>query len=605
MGEHKDFDFSQLSAAEALAAVGSSTRGLSAKEALERLELHGPNATGLPERDVRITRSRRELTVPSTVLVVGDILHLHAGMPVPADVHLLSTNHLRIDRAEPENTASTGSRVTAGNGLAVVVATGKATALSQHRKRSRSATRNARAVLQPTIRRAFYVAVGLAVITMIYPIFVSRMPASYILASGGIVLLAGSPWLLPLITRLLTLRRRPTVASEPRLTPLAWFAPDGSTDVSAIAQAAATSVHYSDSQAALLATWHQERGHDALFGVSQPELRHLPYSSERELASSIRAYGNSNKPTLFVSGEPSPLLARCSHILIGDHRRPLSARDRAKITQEQGSNLATGFAYRTLAQHEANQEIEDLEQGLTWIGLLTYHAETPAQEKQRRRDAAQRALGVTLSHHLGLVLVTITGLALVAHFSGLALINWQQLVLLALLPLVLLALPSDLHEPRPLHAAPYAQFTHILWNGLLAAGLVGLNFWLFLGRHHMDASLIPANTPIHQVAMTSSLTLLVFIFIIQLLVSRSDHGLVSRLQRTNRPLWTGIIAALLLALVLPHAEISGLQSLGAADTFIALLLAITYGAIQQFRIYDRRNHPSHIHQLHRTTPKQK
>lgn len=605
MGEHKDFDFLQLSAAEALAAVGSSTRGLSAKEAHDRLELHGPNTTGLPERDIRVTRSRRELTVPSTELVVGDILHLHAGMLVPADVRLLSNDHLRIDRSGADNVASTGNRVTAGTGLAVVIATGKATAHSQHRKRSRSATRNTRAALQPTIRRAFYAAACLAAVTMIYPAFVSHMPIDYILACGGIVLLAGSPWLLPLITRLLTLQRRPVTASEPRLSPLGWFAPDGSADVSPIAQTAAASVHHNDSQAAMLATWHQERGHNALFGANQPELHHLPYSSDRELASSVRAYGSSSKPTLFVSGEPSPLLARCSHILIGDHRRPLSKRDREKIAQEQGDTLAAGFAYRTLTQRETSENIEELEQGLTWVGLLTYRTETPAQEKQRRRDAAERALGVTFSHHLALVVVTVTGLALVAHFNGLALISWQQVALLALVPLALLALPGDPHEPRASHAAPYAQLAHILWNGLLAAGLVGLNFWLFLERHHMDASLIPANTPIHQVAMTSSLTLLALIFVIQLLVSRSDHGLMSHIQRTNRPLWLGVVAILLLTLILPHAGISGLQPLGATDVFVAMLLAVAYGAIQQFRIYDRRNHPSHVHQLHHAAPKQK
>lgn len=598
MGEHKNFDFSQLSAAETVAALGSSTRGLSAKEARERLELHGPNTTGLPERDIRVTRNRRELTVPSTELVIGDILHLHTGIPIPADARLLDTKHLLIEHTAPDNIVLTGSQVTAGTGLAVVIATGKSTSRGQRRQQHQRTTRSARTALQPTIRRVFYGAAGLAVITMIYPTFVSQMPLDYILACGGIVLLAGSPWLLPFITRLLTLQRRAIAVSEPRLSPRAWLAPDGSANVSPIAQAAMTSVHMNDSLAAMLTTWRQERGHDELFGASHTELNHLPYSSERELASSLRAYGNSSKPTLFTSGEPSPLLARCSHILIGDHRRPLSKRDREKFAQQQGNDLATGFAYRTLTQREAGKDIEDLEQGLTWLGLLTYHAETPVQEKQRRRDAAQRALGITLSHHLALVAVTILGLALVAHFNGLALINWQQLALLSLLPLSLLALPGDPHEPRASHAAPYVRLSHIIWNGLLAAGLVGLNFWLFLDRHHMDASLIPSGTPIHQVAMTSSLTLLAFIYVIQLLISRSDHGLASRVQRTNRPLWLGISAVLLLTLILPHTGVSGLQPLDTTDVFFAVLLAVAYGAIQQFRIYDRRNHPSHVHQLH-------
>lgn len=606
MGKHKDFDFSQLSAAESLAAAGSSTRGLSAKEARDRLELHGPNTTGLPERGIRVTRSRRELTVASTELVTGDIVHLHAGMPVPADLRLLDTEHLRIDRSALPNIALAGSRVLTGSGLAVVIATGKATTHSQHRRRNRQTTHSTRTSFQPTIRRAFYAAVLLAIATMTYPALVSHMPLDYILACGGIVLLAGSPWLLPLLVRLLTLQRRASVAVEPRLTPRAWFAPDGSADFSPIAQAAAASVRHSDSQTAMLATWRQERGHDVLFGADQPELHYLPYSVDRELTSSLRAYGSSSRPMLFVSGEPSPLLARCSHILIGDHRRPLSGSDREKLAQEQGGSLAVGFAYRTLTQRKASQALEDLEQNLTWIGQLTYHIETPVQEKQRRHDAAQRAIGITLSHHMALVTVAITGLALVAHWNGLALINWQQLALLALLPLTLLALPGDPHESRPSHAAPYAQLTNILWSGLLAAALVGINFWIFVGRHHMEASLIPAGTPIHQAAMTSSFMLIALIFIVQLLISRSDHGLASRLQLTNRPLWLCAIIVPLLALILPYTGISGLQPLSVTDAFTTLLMAIAYATVQQFRIYDRRNHPAHVHQLHHSAlPKQK
>lgn len=617
MGEHKHFNLSLLRVSDVLAELGTSQSGLSAREARERLDLHGPNTTNLPVHDIPVRRGGHEVPIPTTELVFGDIVHLHAGAQVPADLRLIETNHLVVERtaafghmsndpsAESPNLALAGQHVASGSGIGVVIATGSASSHSENRRTHHEAQRGRQRQLSLVIHQSFVVAALLAVATMIYPAFVSQMSIDYILACGGIVLLAGSPWLLPLLMRLLTLQRRAVAIAEPRLSPRAWFAPDGSTDVAPIAQAAMTSVHTSESQAAMLATWRQERGHDALFGASHTELSHLPYSSDRELASSLRAYGSSSKPTLFVSGEPSPLLARCSHILIGDHRRVLSKRDREKLAQQQGDNLATGFAYRTLTQREASEDIEEFEQSLTWIGLLTYRTETPKQEKQRRRDAAQRALGVTLSHHLALVIVTIIGLALVAHWDGLALINWQQLALLALLPLALLALPGDPYEPRATHAAPYAQLASILWNGLLAAGLVGLNFWLFLGRHHMDASLIPANTPIHQVAMTSSLTLLALIFVIQLLISRSDHGLASRIQRTNRPLWLGIVAVLLLTLILPHAGISGLQPLGATDIFITLLLAITYGAIQQFRIYDRRNHPTHVHQLHRAMPKQK
>ena len=110
-----------------------------------------------------VMRNGRQVTLPSTELVPGDIVMLQPGDKVPADMRILSERNLRIEEAaltgesvpvdkgtqpvaddvslgDRHCMAFSGTLVTAGNGTAVVTATGDATELGKISSLLRDAT---------------------------------------------------------------------------------------------------------------------------------------------------------------------------------------------------------------------------------------------------------------------------------------------------------------------------------------------------------------------------------------------------------------------------------------------------------------------------------
>jgi Ca2+-transporting ATPase len=108
----------------------------------------------LTSPEALVVRDGKEVKVPSSVLVPGDILILQAGDMIPADARLLEAQSLKIDEASltgesvpvekstkvspPEtpqpdrkNMAYTGTSVTYGRGKAVITATGMSTAFGK------------------------------------------------------------------------------------------------------------------------------------------------------------------------------------------------------------------------------------------------------------------------------------------------------------------------------------------------------------------------------------------------------------------------------------------------------------------------------------------
>lgn len=102
----------------------------------------------------KVMRDGHERTVPSTVLVPGDLVVLEAGDKVPADLRLVRETELRVNEsaltgesapvhkdevvlpnatpvADRRNMAYSGSLVTAGSGAGIVVATGAETELGE------------------------------------------------------------------------------------------------------------------------------------------------------------------------------------------------------------------------------------------------------------------------------------------------------------------------------------------------------------------------------------------------------------------------------------------------------------------------------------------
>ncbi|MEA2241458.1 MAG: cation-transporting P-type ATPase, partial [Solirubrobacteraceae bacterium] len=118
-------------------AVVAATGEREAGQAIEALRASGP-------RTARVRRDGRDHAIPATALVPGDVLVLVAGQRIAADARVIESMALEVDEApltgeslpvekspdrgaEAERIVLEGSDVTAGSGLAVVVAVGAAT----------------------------------------------------------------------------------------------------------------------------------------------------------------------------------------------------------------------------------------------------------------------------------------------------------------------------------------------------------------------------------------------------------------------------------------------------------------------------------------------
>jgi len=124
----------------------------------------------------------------------------------------------------------------------------------------------------------------------------------------------------------------------------------------------------------------------------------VPFSSERKLMSTIHIDSQTaGRVLLFTKGAPDVLLARCTHELVGDERRPLTENRRAEIIAANealaGRALRTlGVAYRaavdgTLTSVSSENVDERVERDLVFAGLIGM-IDPPRDEA---RDAVARA----------------------------------------------------------------------------------------------------------------------------------------------------------------------------------------------------------------------
>jgi Ca2+-transporting ATPase len=123
----------------------------------------------------------------------------------------------------------------------------------------------------------------------------------------------------------------------------------------------------------------------------------VPFSSERKLMSTIHTDAETEtRLRAFTKGAPDVLLARCSHELVGEDVRPLTAARRAEIARTNetlaGEALRTlGVAFRSLPKDGlARDELDArVEQDLVFLGLIGM-MDPPREEA---RDAVARARG--------------------------------------------------------------------------------------------------------------------------------------------------------------------------------------------------------------------
>jgi Ca2+-transporting ATPase len=135
----------------------------------------------------------------------------------------------------------------------------------------------------------------------------------------------------------------------------------------------------------------------------------VPFSSERKLMSTIhRDAQRKEQLRIFTKGAADVLLARCTHVLVGDRTEPLDERRRAAFTAA-GEELARdalrtlGVAFRSLPADALDPEAagESVEHDLVFAGLIGMmdppRAEVP-EAVARTRTAGIRPLMITGDH---------------------------------------------------------------------------------------------------------------------------------------------------------------------------------------------------------------
>jgi P-type Ca2+ transporter type 2C len=126
----------------------------------------------------------------------------------------------------------------------------------------------------------------------------------------------------------------------------------------------------------------------------------VPFSSERKLMSTIHSDAERQERLLALTkGAPDILLARCSHELIGEETKALTAERRTAILQSNedlaGEALRTlGVAFRSLPKDvfETEEVDEDIEQDLVFLGLIGMI--DPPREEAKHAVARAKAAGI-------------------------------------------------------------------------------------------------------------------------------------------------------------------------------------------------------------------
>lgn len=126
-------------------------------------------------------------------------------------------------------------------------------------------------------------------------------------------------------------------------------------------------------EAAFLVAEHK-LGVQGLRGSRFERFAELPFTSDRKMMS-VLAHDRTqdNAPVLVCKGAPDVLLARCTHLRVGDAIEPLTPERRAQALSHvdelsQAALRTLAVAYRPLAPHEDLSAGQDLEEQLIFVG---------------------------------------------------------------------------------------------------------------------------------------------------------------------------------------------------------------------------------------------
>ena len=125
----------------------------------------------------------------------------------------------------------------------------------------------------------------------------------------------------------------------------------------------------------------------------------VPFSSERKLMSTVHSDAErQGRLRAFTKGAPDVLLGRCTHELVGEEARPLTAERRAAIlaSNEELASQALrtlGVAFRSLPKETGKDDLDDdIERELVFLGLIGMI--DPPRDEARTAVAQARAAGI-------------------------------------------------------------------------------------------------------------------------------------------------------------------------------------------------------------------
>jgi Ca2+-transporting ATPase len=382
----------------------------------------------------RVRRSAATRTAAASTLVAGDVVVLEAGNVVPADLRLVEVVRLRVDEAaltgeshpvekgtEPADgedlplgdrrcMAYSGTVVTYGRGLGVVVETGMRTELGRV-ARLLHETREPRTPLQRRLdRMARWLA--LAVLALCAVIFATGLlrgvePVLMFLTALSLAVAAMPEALPAVVTASLALgaqrmarrhaliRRLPAVETLGSVTVIcadktgtltgnrmrvqvirAAGAPEGEPPPSLLAALALSNdaergpdgrVHGDPTEVALFEAAAERGVEKAGLERAMPLLAQLPFSSERGMMTTLHRDGDGI--VAFTKGSPERVLARCALARGDSPLDPVAALAAAMAMAEDGLRVLA-FASRSYPGMPDGLTAETAERELTFLGLV-------------------------------------------------------------------------------------------------------------------------------------------------------------------------------------------------------------------------------------------
>jgi len=132
-----------------------------------------------------------------------------------------------------------------------------------------------------------------------------------------------------------------------------------------------------------------------------PELKEYTFDAVRKRMTSVR--NRDGKMVAYVKGAPQSLLERCTHIFDGEKIRPITNEDKKSI-EEKDSEFAQmamrnlGYCYREIPEYTADMKMDDVEKGLTWLGLACM-IDPPREEVHAAMESALKA-------HIRVIIIT-------------------------------------------------------------------------------------------------------------------------------------------------------------------------------------------------------